>query len=76
VTPAAVPRAVEHVLPHVDNPDLDADHDDVPCRFCMLENILGLGSPPRYADREVTEDLVTAIGNEPSSTNEALGIEE
>jgi hypothetical protein len=39
-TPAML-RTVEHATPPAESPDLDADHDDAPRRFCTLENILG-----------------------------------
>jgi hypothetical protein len=55
------PEMVEHASPPADNPDLDADHNDVPRRFCMLENILGPGSPPGLTNREITEELLAAI---------------
>jgi hypothetical protein len=74
-TPAVL-GTVEHATPPTESPDLDADHDDAPCRFCTLENILGPGTPPGLADQEITEELLTAIGEEPSSAEEALKIEE
>jgi hypothetical protein len=74
-TPAA-PRVAEHASPPADSPDLDADHDDVPRRFCMLENILGSGSPPGLADQEITKELLASINEEPCSADKALRIEE
>jgi hypothetical protein len=55
-----VPGMVEHASPPVDNPDLDAGHNDAPHWFCMLENILGPGSSPGLTDREITEELLAA----------------
>jgi hypothetical protein len=70
------PEEVEHAPPPTDNLDLDADHDGMPHRFCTLENILGSGSPLRYTDREVIEELLATISNELSTKGEALKIEE
>jgi hypothetical protein len=74
-TPVA-PGTVEHASPPVDSPDLDANHDDAPRRFYMLENILGPSSPPGLADREITKELLAAINEEPCSADEALRVEE
>jgi hypothetical protein len=74
-TPTA-PGMVEHATPPVESPDLDMEHDDAPRQFCRLENILGPGSPPGLTNREITEELLGAVNEEPSSANEALKVEE
>jgi hypothetical protein len=67
---------VEHVTPPAESPDLDVEHNDAPCQFRRLENILGSGSPPGLANREITKELLAAINEEPDSADEALKVEE
>jgi hypothetical protein len=74
-TPAA-PGVVEFVTPLTASPDLDADHDDAPRHFRTLENIMGPAAAPAHADREIIEELLAAIGDEPYSAEEALKIDE
>jgi hypothetical protein len=71
-----VPGMVEHATPPTESPDLDMEHDDAPRRFRRLENILGPGSPPGLTNQEVTEELLAAINEEPSSADEALKVKE
>jgi hypothetical protein len=42
--------------------NLDADHDDAPLRFRKMAYIVGLGSPPGQAIRNVLEFLMFAVG--------------
>ncbi|WVZ88673.1 LOW QUALITY PROTEIN: hypothetical protein U9M48_035165 [Paspalum notatum var. saurae] len=70
-TPAG-PSMVQFATPPTGELDLDEDHeDDAPLRFQTMDNVLGLGSPPGLADRELTQELLVAIGNEPASVEEA-----
>jgi hypothetical protein len=42
--------------------NLDANHDDAPLRFRKMAYIVGLGSPPGQAIRNVLEFLMFAVG--------------
>ncbi|WVZ90938.1 hypothetical protein U9M48_037188 [Paspalum notatum var. saurae] len=75
-TPAA-PSGVQFTTPPMGELDLDEDHDDdAPLRFRTMDNVLGLGSPPGLADRELTQELLVAIGDEPTSVKEAKASKE
>ena len=67
---------MEHATQPTTSPDLDTDHDDAPRRFRSLENIMGPAVALGLADREITEELLAAIGDEPYSAEEALKIDE
>jgi hypothetical protein len=41
-----------------------------------VENVLGPASTPGHAERELTEELLAAIGDEPASAEEAKGVKE
>jgi hypothetical protein len=70
------PRAVEHVTPPTDTPDLDEEADGAPLRFRTLADLLG-ASPRRNADdTQLREELLAAIGDEPPTVEEALKTEE
>jgi hypothetical protein len=77
-TPVPAPSpAIEFDSPPTGELDLDGDHDDdAPLRFRTLDNILGASSPPRPAEREVAEELMVAIGDEPATAEEAKHIAE
>lgn len=52
----------------------DGDHDDeAPLRFRTLDNVLGPAGVPGMAEREFTvdEDLLLAVGEEPTTFEEA-----
>jgi hypothetical protein len=70
------PGAVEHVTPPIDTPDLDEEADGAPLRFKTLADLLGT-SPRRNAyDTQLREELLAAIGDEPTTAEEALKTEE
>ncbi|WVZ92527.1 hypothetical protein U9M48_038582 [Paspalum notatum var. saurae] len=70
-TPTA-PSAVQFATLPSGELDLNEDHDDdVPLRFRTMDNVLGLGSPPCLANRELTQELLVVIGDEPASVEEA-----
>jgi hypothetical protein len=41
-----------------------------------MDNVLGLGPPPGLADRELTQELLVAIGDKPTSVEEAKASKE
>jgi hypothetical protein len=52
--------------------NLDADHEDyVPLRYKMMGELLGLGSPPGHAIRNLSEQLFLANGEEPTTFKQA-----
>jgi hypothetical protein len=65
-------EAIEHATPPSASPDLDANAEDAPRRYRRLEDILGAAPLPVLADRQVTDELLAAIGGEPVSADEAL----
>jgi hypothetical protein len=71
--PAATPPPrPEFVSPPPDAEDyLDADADDVKPRYHTIDNILGAGSPPGLATRQVAAALHLQIEDEPATFAEA-----
>jgi transposase InsO family protein len=51
--------------------NLDADHDDAPLRFRKVSDLVGPGSPPGQAIRNVPEFLMFAAGEEPTTFTQA-----
>jgi hypothetical protein len=51
--------------------NLDADHDDAPLRFRHITDILGPGSPPGKAARNLHEELMLVKGEETSTFSQA-----
>jgi hypothetical protein len=74
--PCTPPSAIEFMLPLSTMPDLDIEACDTPLRFCAMKNILGVASPPGVIERGIVEDLLAAMGEEPSSVDEALQVKE
>jgi hypothetical protein len=64
--------AVEHATPPTVSPDLDEDASDAPLRFRRIDDVLGPVPLPGLAEREFAGELLAAIGDEPSSAQEAL----
>lgn len=71
---AASPRAGgENEAPQVDHDNLDADHDeDAPLRYRAVNDIIGPGSPPGLAVRDLgNQRLFMVSAEEPTSLAEA-----
>jgi hypothetical protein len=78
-TPTATPPTptmIQFASPPSGEPDLDDDHDEAPLRFRTVDNVLGPASPPGQAERELTEELLAVIGDEPATAEEAKGVKE
>jgi hypothetical protein len=67
---------IQFASPPSGEPDLDDDHDEAPLRFRTVDNVLGPASPPGQAERELTEELLAVIGDEPATAEEAKGVKE
>jgi hypothetical protein len=66
-------EAVKFMSPPLVSPDLNANTDDnAPRQFMMLANVLGPATPSGLANKQVNEEVLAAINNEPSSGEEAL----
>lgn len=73
-TPATTPSGVQFVSPLQDLDEvLDADHDeDAPLRFRAMEDVVGPGSPPGYAVRDLGDGRLLAVSaEEPASLAQA-----
>ena len=73
-TTSPAPPAVQLATPPTEvlDDDLDAEHDDdVPLRFCTVDNILGGASVPGLAHRGYDNVLNLASVDEPASFREA-----
>jgi hypothetical protein len=70
------PRAVEHVTPPTDTPDLDEEADGAPLCFRTLADLLGTSPRWNAYDMQLREELLAAIGDEPTTAEEALKTEE
>jgi hypothetical protein len=66
------PRVVEQGSPPASSPNLDIDADDAPLKLRALDDILGPMESPGFADRQLTEELLAAICDEPTLVEEAL----
>jgi hypothetical protein len=76
-SPAPVtPADIRYASPPSAEPDLDIDQDDAPLRFRTMGDILGPGTPPGRADRDVVEELMMAISEEPTSVEAAKQVKE
>jgi hypothetical protein len=67
-------NSVSEIEQHLHTPpscNLDAEHDDAPLRFRRLNDILGPGTPPGRAAREVSDQLSLAEREESSSFSQA-----
>jgi hypothetical protein len=73
-TPPAPPEhgVVEYATPPTASPDIDGEAEDAPLRFRRMDDVLGPAPLPSLADRDFTVELLAAIGDEPSSAEEAL----
>jgi hypothetical protein len=71
-----VPGAVEHVTPPTDTPDLDEEADGAPLHFRTLADLLGASPRQNADDTQLKEELLAAIGDEPTTAEEALKTEE
>jgi hypothetical protein len=63
-------NSISEIEQHLHTPpscNLDVEHDDAPLRFRRLNDILGSGTPPGRAAREVFDQLHMAEGEEPGS---------
>lgn len=71
----ATPDGVQFVTPPpiLGEEELDMDHeDDVPLRFCAMDDLAGIESPPGYAVRDLGDGRLLAVSaEEPASLAQA-----
>jgi hypothetical protein len=53
---------------------LDADHDDAPMRYRHLSDMLGPSTSPGQVERNLNEELMLVMGEEPATYSQAKGI--
>jgi hypothetical protein len=75
-SPCTLPSIVGFMSPLSTTPDLDSTAHDAPLHFHAMKNILGVASPPGVIQRGIVEDLLATIGEEPTSVDEALQVNE
>jgi hypothetical protein len=59
--------AIEHATPPNASRDLDEDVDDASHSYRRLDDVLRPAPLPGLADRQVIDELLAAIGDEPVS---------